>query len=359
MASPKVLLGLSLLSSLVLVLLRPALAQERQTQETLLGDKPTVCQEGCQFSDLNAAIKSSLPGDIVSVSPGTYRTCGVVDKPLRLIGLKDASGNRARLVGTACEGKGSIVVKASGVIIEGLEISGISVPSKNGACIRIDPEAEVVTIRDIYCHDSEEGILGGAPQGDVVVEDSIFERNGADGGQAHGIYINGGNEFVLRRSQIISTKELGHTLKSGAKRTVIEDSVLAGLDGVNSRAIDAYGGGVLEVRRSVIQQGINTDNYEAIGIALEVNRLNPQPHSTLLEDNWIIFDDLGECCRLLFKANQFGSITVRRNKIVGMTQFSGPNINPVLEDNRIYKDRHEAGLPSYSASIASLPNPGS
>ena len=247
--------------------------------------------EGCEFSDLNAAIKYSSLGRTITVAPGTYSTCGVVDKPLQVVGLKDASGNRAHLTGSVCQGKGALVLRAEGIVIEGFEISNISVPSKNGACIRIDPQAGDITIRDVYCHDSEDGILGGPKQGSVTIENSRFERNGANGGQAHGIYINQGDNFILRRSQVISTKEKGHTVKSGAKRTVIEDSVLAALDGQNSRAIDAYGGGVLEVRRSVIQQGKNSDNNEAIGIALEPNRINPQPHSTLIEDNWIIFDD--------------------------------------------------------------------
>jgi hypothetical protein len=260
---------------------------------------------------------------------------------------------------TACEGKGSIVVKASGVIIDGLEISSVSVPSKNGACIRIDPESVDVTIKDVYCHDSEDGILGGAPRGNVIVEDSVFERNGANGGQAHGIYINGGNTFVLRRSQIISTKEFGHTLKSGAKRTVIEDSVLAALDGQNSRAIDAYGGGVLQVRRSVVEQGKNSDNDEAIGIALEPKRINHRPHSTLLENNWIIFDDLGKCCRVLFMVRQLGPITVRGNKIVGMTEIAGPGVRVTAENNRHYRSRQEGGLPGGDVSLSSLPRPGS
>ena len=81
--------------------------------------------------------------------------------------------------------------------------------------------------------------------------------------------------------------------------------MLAALEGQNSRAIDAYAGGVLEVRRSVVQ-GKNSDNHEAIGIALEPQRMNPEPHTTLIEDNWIIFDDLGRCCRWLFRQSSFG-----------------------------------------------------
>ena len=324
----------------------------------ILDGKPTVCREGCEFSDLNAAIKSSPAGGVISVAPGVYSNCGVVDKPLRLIGLKDGSGKKAHLTGAVCWGKASLVLKASDIIVQGFEISNIAVPSQNGACIRIDPQAGDITIRDLYCHDSENGVLGGPTKGSVTIEDSRFERNGANQGYAHGIYINDGDNFVVRRSQIISTKEQGHTLKSGAKRTVVEDSILAALDGRNSLAIDVYAGGVLEVRRSVIHQGKNSDNDAAIGIALEPNRLNPQPHSTLVEDNWIIFDDLSRCCRWLFRAKHLGPIIVRGNKIVGITDLAKKSLMPRVENNRSYQDREEAGLPKYDGNLSSLPKPG-
>jgi hypothetical protein len=349
-----------LLSSLTLVLPQEALGQTpNNSQEGTADGKPTLCREGCKFSDLNAAIKAASPGGVISVAPGIYGTCGVVNKPLRLIGLKDASGKRAHLAGAVCEGKGPLVLRASEIVIEGFEISNVSVPDKNGACIRIDPEAGDITIRDVYCHDSEDGILGGPKRGSVTVEDSRFERNGADRGQAHGIYITQSDNFILRHSQVISTKGEGHTVKSGAKRTMIEDSVLAALDGQNSRAIDAYAGGVLEVRRSIIEQGKNSDNHDAIGIALEPSRINPEPHSTLVEDNWIIFDDVDSCCRWLFRAKQYGPITVRRNKIVGMTALAESTLNALVENNRLYRDRGEAGLPKYDASLSALPKPAS
>jgi hypothetical protein len=272
-----------------------------------------------------------------------------------LIGLKDKSGKRAHLAGGVCNGKGPLVLRASDVVVQGFEISNVSVPDKNGACIRINPQAGNITIRDLYCHDSEDGILGGPKHGDVTIEASRFEHNGSDAGLGHGIYIDEGDNFILRRSEIISTKGEGHTLKSGAKRTVIEDSVLAALDSQNSRAIDAYAGGVLEVRRSVIEQGQNSDNNEAIGVALEPRRINPEPHSTLIENNWIVFDDLRRCCRWLLTAKQFGPITVRGNKIVAMTDLAQPSVNALVENNQLYRDRNEAGLPKYDGSMSSLP----
>ena len=72
----------------------------------------------------------------------------------------------------------------------------------------------------------------------MEVRNSVFERNGK-GGKAHGLYINSGDALVLRNTAVIASKGQGHSLKSGARRTVVEDSVIAALDGRNSRAIDA------------------------------------------------------------------------------------------------------------------------
>jgi hypothetical protein len=201
--------------------------------------------------------------------------------------------------------------------------------------------------------------MGGPEAGTVTIEDSLFERNGANKGHAHGVYIVRGDALVVRHSRIISSKGQGHTLKSGARRTVVEDSVLAALEGHNSRAIDAYAGGEVIVRRSVIQQGKNSDNHEAFGIAVEPRRINPEPHSTTLEDNWIIFDDPERCCRWLFFAKQFGPIVVRANRIVGMTQITETPLDVTEDRNSLFASRGEAGLPAYNGTLASLPEPGS
>ena len=348
----EIVLAPILLSSAVI-----ALSPQAAAPDKALDVKSTVCWRGCEFSSLSAAIKSSPSGGIVSVAPGIYDTCGVVDKPLHLIGLVDASGKRAHLAGV-CWGKGALVLRATDIVIQGFEISSIAVPDKNGACIEIDAEAGNITIRDLYCHDSEDGILGGPREGSVTIEDFRFERNGSNRGLGHGIYINSADNFILRHSQIISTTGKGHTLKSGARRTVIEDSILAALGGQNSRAIDAYAGGVLVVRRSVIEQGKNSDNNEAIGIALEPKRINPKPHSTLVEDSWIIFDNTQRCCRMLLRAEQLGPITIRRNKIIASTAIADSNLTALDVDNRLYHDRAEAGLINYDGNLSSLPNPG-
>ncbi len=319
----------------------------------------TVCRQGCPFTELKTALNLAKDGDTITVAPGLYGMCAVIKKSVILRGLRDKAGKRAHLGGGVCWGKGALVAVAPKILIEGFEISNVKVGSKNGACVRIDKKAKDVTIRDIFCHDSENGILGGGDRGVVTIENSRFERNGADNGRAHGIYITRSDSLVFRNSQIFSAKEGGHSLKSGARRTLVEDSVIAALDGRNSRAIDIFGGGELIVRRSVLQQGKHSENHDAVGVAKEPRRLNPEPHSTLLEDNWIIFDDPKRCCGWLFSANEFGPFTVRGNKIVGMTEAHLPSIEKqVADNNKLFKTRSAAGLPTYDGTANSLPKPG-
>ena len=86
-------------------------------------------------------------------------------------------------------------------------------------------------MRNVHFHDNQQGILSGPGGGVLLVEHSLLERNGF-GGQAHGVYIGKPVEtFVFRNNRILATTGAGHGLKSRARRTIIENNVIAGLDG--------------------------------------------------------------------------------------------------------------------------------
>jgi hypothetical protein len=192
----------------------------------------------------------------------------------------------AHLRGHAVEGKAALVVRAKGVLIEGIECSGIAVRDNNGACIRI--EGDDLTVRNVHFHDNQQGILGGPGGGALLVEHSLFERNGF-GGQAHGAYIGKTVEsFVFRNNRILATTGAGHGLKSRARRTIIENNVIAGLDGHDSRAIDLPDGGEVVIRNNVLQKGPNSKNAQMIGLALE--GASHAVNETLIEGNLLLFD---------------------------------------------------------------------
>lgn len=329
------------------------------TAPTALGSstdrsRPDVCDQGCRFRDVGEAVRLAAPGDRITLAAEINGTCAVINKPLRLIGLKGPSGARAHLVGGVCMGKAPLVVKSAGVTIEGLEISAISVPSRNGACIRFDPESENVVLRNLLCRDSENGLLGHV-KGTLLIENSRFERNGFDNGQAHGLYV-GADDLIIRHSQILATRHGGHSLKASARRMLVEDSVLAALESRNSRAVDAFSGGALVLRRNVIQQGPNSDNNEMIGIAYESRRLFPAGHSVLIEDNWLIFDDPQRPHRGVIGGRKLGPWTLRGNIMVGVSSSVDTFDEDI--DNSWFPSRAAAGLPPWDGSTASLPKPG-
>ena len=222
------------------------------------------------------------PATSVILAPGVYAEGAIIDTP----GLELRGEPGAHLRGHAVEGKAALVVKAKGVLIEGIECSGIAVRDNNGACIRI--EGDDLTVRNVHFHDNQEGILSGPGGGVLLVEHSLFERNGF-GGQAHGVYIGKTIEtFVFRNNRILATTGAGHGLKSRARRTIIENNVIAGLDGHDSRAIDLPDGGEVVIRNNVLEKGPNSENAQMIGLALEgaLHAVN----ETLIEGNLLLFD---------------------------------------------------------------------
>ena len=333
------------------------LAAVPRTPRTLTVCTPQAAKPGCDHFDLAEALAQSRSGDTVLLAPGVYSQAALVT----VSGITIRGEPGAHLKGRAIEGKAALVVRADDVVIEGIECSGIRVRDKNGACVRI--EGRNITIRNVYFHDNEEGVLGGVG-GTVLVEDSIFERNGARNGYAHGLYIGRKVElFHFRRNKVLSTKDEGQGVKSRAIRTIIEDNVIAGLDSRDSRAIDIPNGGDIVIRRNILQKGPNSSNSQMIGIGLEGSL-----HSVsraLVTENVIIFDQnrpewidrVNEYLpiappRGTVAASKIGSgVVVEGNVIVAAREILvGGAADPT--QNRIFATRSQAGLPQFPA----LPN---
>jgi hypothetical protein len=328
----------------------PKIAAPAKPEATL-----SVCYQGCKFSDLQAAVDAALVGGTVTVAAEFSGSCAVIRKPLKLIGMNEGNGHRAHLAGGVCMGKGPLVTAAANIEIEGFEISDVNVPEGNGACIRMDPGTRDLVIRKIYCHGAQMGLLG-ASDGHLLVEDSVFEGMTSNAAYAHAVYLSGGDQALLRRCKILSTNSAGHSLKTGVQKLVVEDSVLAALNSRNSRAVDAFGGGDITLRRNVIEQGPNSDNSDVIGLALEANRMLPSNHAFFMEDNWVIYDDPNRGTKILLRGKKLGPIMIKNNVMVGLT---GTGIDGAQgEGNHWFDTREEAGLPKFDGSLNSLPSPG-
>jgi len=233
---------------------------------------------------------------------------------------------RSHIRGVAAEHKAALVIKGNDVTIDGLECSDISVVNGNGACIRM--EGRNLTLRNVYFHDAQQGILAGkagAPEkGLLLIEDSRFERLGF-GARAHAIYV--GEDAItlhIRRSQIVSSTGYGHEIKSRAQRTLIESSVIASLDGSDSRLVDIPNGGELIIRDSTLQKGPNSDSPDLIGVGLERGKSKSKDHlinSIIIEYN-TFFVERGQRTELVHVEDVPPAI-LRHNKIIGGTPYSG------------------------------------
>ena len=80
-----------------------------------------VGQTGANYSQIQAAIDGSMPGDTIRVQSGVYKENVNINKPLNLIGVD--SGNGRPLVNAG--GSGSVItIAASNTTVQGFNITG-------------------------------------------------------------------------------------------------------------------------------------------------------------------------------------------------------------------------------------------
>jgi len=319
-------------------------------QRTLRVCPAERADSACTHSELQAAVDAAEPGDTIVLAPGIFEQGAVIDVD-RLILVGEPG---AHLTGHPVQGKAALVITGAQVVVDGIECSRIQVPDLNGACIRI--EGDDLTVKNVWFHDSEQGILSGPGGGTLLIEDSRFERNGRDG-YAHGVYIGRAVEtFIFRGNRVLSTVSEGHGVKSRARRTIIENNVIAGLDGDDSRAIDIPNGGEVLIRHNVLEKGPNSLNSQMIGLSLEGD---PHPSNTaIIEGNLIVFDaqapglaqavddiiDVVPAKGQVILSQPPATVILRENVIVGAREIG---VDTAEGANRMFKSRRAAGLPAY------------
>lgn len=287
---------------------------------------PAAGTPGCYTDSVTKALADVGERGTVVIAPGTYAQGGT----LRANGVTIRGEPGAHLTRTAVAGKAALVIQGNDTVVEGLECSFVTVSDQNGACIRA--EGTNLTVRRVHFRDSQNGILGG--KGTTLIEDSTFERLGA-GGQAHGMYILGG-ELIVRRTKVLASKGEGHEVKTRTTRTVIEDCVIASLDGEDSRLLDASNGGEVIIRNSVLQEGPASANSQLIGVGYEGVQFEKK--LILLENNIILMERPGSM--QLIGSRDMPAPVLRGNTIIG-------GEDPNLGGNVWHKSRARAGLPPY------------
>ncbi|HEY0232513.1 MAG TPA: right-handed parallel beta-helix repeat-containing protein [Dokdonella sp.] len=207
-----------------------------------------------------AAIAAASDNDTILIdAAGSYDgdVCAWSTNGLTLQGINgrphiDAAGN-------AAQGKAIWVIAGNDTTIDNIELSGCHVADANGAGIR--QEGANLTLRHLYFHDNEDGILAGDKSGSTItIEYSEFDHNGAGDGYSHNLYVNHVDKLVFRYNWSHAAV-VGHLLKSRALENHILYNRLSGeTGGSESYEINLPSGGLSFVIGNLIEQPSTTQN---------------------------------------------------------------------------------------------------
>jgi hypothetical protein len=282
----------------------------------------TACSEqvfvdGEEFQSLQEAKLAIKDGSKIYLKAGIY-TQGLYVKAsdISIIGEENVIFDNA-----AVNGKAALVLTGNNVLVESIECRNIYVKDLNGACIRF--EGKNLTVRDVYAHDSQSGIMTSRNYDSFLhIEFSKFENLGGKAtgrGYAHAIYANVG-EFVFRDSQVLSVGKQGSGLKSRSRKTVVINSILASLDAKDSRLIDVASYGELIIKNSILQQGVNSSNSQLIAYGLENKKNQFSVNRIEITNNLFLLDRKKDNVIILQK--QADSIDIYDNTMVGDFLYS-------------------------------------
>ncbi len=242
-----------------------------------------VYVDGLPFDSLADAVPSIEDKSTIYLEKGVYRKGAYISKSdISIIGEPGVVFD-----GAFVDGKAALVLTGNNILVESIECKNIKVPDGNGACIRF--EGQNITIRDLYAHDSQSGVMTGWTKGTVNIEFSRFERLGNRNGYSHAMYIIA-DELNVRYSSILSTKKQGSGIKSRSRKVSVENSIIASQASVDSRLIDMAEYGELIVKDSILQQGPNSSNSQLIAYGLENKAKRFKTNRIELRNNLIFYD---------------------------------------------------------------------
>jgi len=241
---------------------------------------------GQKYRNPCQAIAAARTGDEIQIDArgNPYRgdVCAWSTNRLTIVGVHGHAHLDA--AGKSSEGKAIWVIAGNDTTIESIDFSGARVPDQNGAGIR--QEGANLLVEHCYFHDNQEGILAADnPASSVVIDSSVFARNGAGDGYSHNLYINHVRSFTLRYSYSTGAR-VGHLVKSRALRNYILYDRLTGERGTESYELDLPNGGLSYVIGTVLEQGRNTQNANMLAYG-EEGDLNPDSHLYVVNDTFV------------------------------------------------------------------------
>ena len=286
---------------------------------------------GDSYDTLAAAARRLRDRETMVICEGNYAEPLLINTDYnRIVG-----SGRVILEHVAHGGMAAIVVRGRDTLVENIECRFIAVADANGACLRL--VGSNLHLRGVYFHSSQQGLLTTAEPGLVTIENSRFENLGY-AGRAHGVYAGGG-ELRILSSDFLAMKNGAHAVKTRATLTLIRASLIAGLSSNGGRLVDVSNGGEIRILDSVLQLGVRSDNWDAIGYGLEASG---QGNNTVtLVGNRVLLDRPGPGA--LINAGIDFSADIRDNVIVSRWPQRLPG------RNRVFRSRADAGLAPYPA----------
>jgi hypothetical protein len=273
---------------IALALTVPAAAQQQQRAPF------TIVETGEGFATINDAVQSVRMGTAtILIAPGVYHQCTVQQGGN--ITFKAVQPGTAIFEGTACEGKAAFVLRGQRSTVDGLVFRGMKVSDGNGAGVRT--EMGDLTVTNSTFLDSQEGILGGEPNGQrITIDHSTFAGLGQCDQSpdcAHAIYLANQGSVTITNSRF-ERGTGGHYVKLRVPHVTISDNSFDDTSGRKTNyMVDLPEGGTGLISRNTFVQGREKENwtafivvaaehqnYPAAGLRIDGNVANLAPGET-------------------------------------------------------------------------------
>jgi hypothetical protein len=240
--------------------------KEQGSGKRLCDEKAICVGPGQAYTRISDALKAARDGDIIEIVGGTYNDTGAISA--QNVAVRGVAG-RPHIDCTGIrptQDKACILLLGQNDVLENLEISGAQISERlgaNAACVRNGHDVSF-TLRQIICHDSQDGILSDG--GTIVIEESEFFGNGMND-LTHNVYFSGNCVSVTVRGSQFHDALVGHEFKSRCAKTEITDSTFRSTKG--SRDLDLPDGGDVLVYRSTLEKMDGAQSEEIVGFAAE------------------------------------------------------------------------------------------
>ncbi len=244
-----------------------------------------------QLKSPHAAIRLAKDGDTIKIMAGLYENDYAVisQNNITLVGMNGFAHLKSS--GPVPGGKAMWTINGENVKIQNIEFSGVKVPDKNGAGIRLQNGS--LTIDNCYFHSNEMGLMtSNNPAVNLYIHNSEFSNNtqnyAVTGKLSHNIYVGKIGLFAMENS-ISRGAKYGHSIKSRAKNSIIKNNRIFDEGPISaSYLIDIPSGGNLYIENNYLFKNKGAQNnafisYGAEGMKHNENSLTIQFNTAINE----------------------------------------------------------------------------